>query len=238
MNMLRSDQPFPEPIPPLVAAALARSFLATLPMEVVAPMLADGRAFEMPARAIVAPAAHRVGAALLLDGLARLFVRAPGGREATVGYRRQGNFFLHLNDSPPLFHIQALTECRGWLIPQRSFERALQQDARFGTAVAHYAGKRLHSTVKELRFGLFASVRQRMARHLMELAAATTGKALVAPVTVQELADAVGSVREVVSRELRELVQAGVIGRLPSGYALLQPQKLRAEFSEMLDARA
>ena len=232
MNMLRPDQSFPQPtIPPVVSAALERSFLGTLPLPLVLPMLADGRAIEMPPRTIVAPAAHRVGAALLLDGVARLFVRAPGGREATVGYRHKGNFFLHLHDSPPLFHIQALTACRGWIIPQKSFARALKQDPRFGQAVARYAGTRLHSTVKELRFGLFASVRQRMARHLLELA----GKERVAPVTVQELADAVGSVREVVSRELRELVQMGAIARRPSGYALLQPERLRAEFADMLD---
>jgi CRP/FNR family transcriptional regulator len=215
--------------------ALERSFLSTLPTEVVAPMLADGRELAMPARAVVAPSAHRVGAALLLDGLARLFVRAPGGREATVGYRRQGNFFLHLNHSPQPFHIQALTSCRGWLIPQASFERALKGDPRFGAAVAQHAGARLHATVKELRFGLFATVRQRMARHLLELASVAPEGALVAPVTVQELADAVGSVREVVSREIRDLVQLGVITRLANGYGLPRPERLRAEFADMLD---
>jgi CRP/FNR family transcriptional regulator len=216
-------------------AAVARSFFATLPTHLFAPMLADGFEIEIPARTVASPSLYRSQAALVLEGVARLYVSTPGGREATVGYRRQGDFLFSCIESSPPMRIQALTACRAWLIPMASFERALNADPRVGSAVANYAGARLYATVSDFRFSLFATVRQRMARHLLELATVGGDGEPVAQVTVQELADAVGSVREVVSREVRDLMQERAIARVPNGYALLRPGLLRAEFAAIFD---
>jgi CRP/FNR family cyclic AMP-dependent transcriptional regulator len=56
-------------------------------------------------------------------------------------------------------------------------------------------------------------VRQRVAAHLLDLASAQqhpSGR-LVARVSQQELANAAGSVREVVARTLRDLRVAGIV---------------------------
>ena len=59
----------------------------------------------------------------------------------------------------------------------------------------------------------FGSVRQRVAAHLLDLASdrQRPGGRLVAHVSQQELADAAGSVREVVARALRDLRVAGIV---------------------------
>ena len=59
----------------------------------------------------------------------------------------------------------------------------------------------------------FGSVRQRVATHLLDLASdrQRPGGRLVARVSQQELADAAGSVREVVARALRDLRAAGMV---------------------------
>ena len=59
----------------------------------------------------------------------------------------------------------------------------------------------------------FGSVGQRVAAHLLDLASdrQRPGGRLVAHVSQQELADAAGSVREVVARALRDLRVAGIV---------------------------
>ena len=86
--------------------------------------------------------------------------------------------------------------------------------------------ERALSFVYEIPDSAFATVRQRVARHLLDLASARVGeqpgsdhragRELVVQVSQQELANAVGTVREVVVRVLRELRQDGVVSRSPS----------------------
>jgi hypothetical protein len=74
----------------------------------------------------------------------------------------------------------------------------------------------------------FASVPQRVARHLLELAATRqeSGGVLVARVSQQELADLVGSVREVVSRALRDLREDHIVAVARSGITVLDASRL------------
>lgn len=73
----------------------------------------------------------------------------------------------------------------------------------------------------------FATVRRRVARHLLDFASeGQRGSELVTAIGRQQLADAVGTVREVVVRALRELREEGllrterarivILGRLPA----------------------
>jgi CRP/FNR family transcriptional regulator, cyclic AMP receptor protein len=68
-------------------------------------------------------------------------------------------------------------------------------------------------------------VRQRVAAHLLDLASAQQRPQarLVARVSQQELADAVGSVREVVARALRDFRLAGLMATAPDSVVILEP---------------
>jgi CRP/FNR family transcriptional regulator len=86
------------------------------------------------------------------------------------------------------------------------------------------------SFITEIPGSAFGTVRQRVARHLLDLASTTqAGPALVVTISQQELADAVGSVREVVVRVLRELREEGYVETGHDGITLLDPQQLSAE---------
>jgi CRP/FNR family transcriptional regulator, cyclic AMP receptor protein len=77
----------------------------------------------------------------------------------------------------------------------------------------------------------FGSVRQRVAAHLLDLASAQQhprGR-LAARVSHQELADTVGSVREVVARTLREFRVAGIVATAADSVVILDPVRLYAE---------
>ncbi len=71
-------------------------------------------------------------------------------------------------------------------------------------------------------------MRQRIAGHLLDLASAQQRPQgpLVARVSQQELADAAGSVREVVARVLRDLRLARLVATSPNSVQILDPAGL------------
>jgi CRP/FNR family transcriptional regulator len=82
----------------------------------------------------------------------------------------------------------------------------------------------------EIGGSAFSTVRQRVARHLLDLAVQRRrDSALVAPVSQQELAAAVGTVREVVVRALHELRRDGLLETRRGGIGILAPERLLAE---------
>ena len=91
-----------------------------------------------------------------------------------------------------------------------------ERDLRVARAIIDELSERVVDFVAEIPGSAFSTVRQRVARHLLDLASEqrTDGR-LVADVSQQALADAVGSVREVVFRVLRELRSEGVIRTEP-----------------------
>ena len=85
--------------------------------------------------------------------------------------------------------------------------------------------------LEELAGNTFATVRQRVVRHLLDLAASrpATGGRLAALVSQQDLANSVGSVREVVARVLRELRAASLVRTSPGRVEILDPLKMSLE---------
>jgi CRP/FNR family transcriptional regulator len=89
--------------------------------------------------------------------------------------------------------------------------------------------------IHEITGSAFATVRERVARHLLDLAAMesrTAGgaqRALQVTVRQRQLADSVGTVREVVVRVLRDLRDAGVIRTHPDHIEILDPIRLSQE---------
>ena len=67
-----------------------------------------------------------------------------------------------------------------------------------------------------------------MARHLLDLASEGASE-LVVSVSQQQLAEAVGTVREVIVRVLRELRAAGVVRTERNRIVILDPARLIAE---------
>ena len=92
-------------------------------------------------------------------------------------------------------------------------EEAARRDAAVANALSQELSRRLDETLQQIAINAFGSVKQRVASQLLELATATdrSDGRLSAHLSQQELADAVGSVREVVSRALRDLRAAGIV---------------------------
>ena len=97
--------------------------------------------------------------------------------------------------------------------------------------MAEELNRRLYESLQQTAINAFGSVRQRVAAHLLDLASAQMhprGR-LVACVSQQELADAAGTVREVVARILRDFRVAGIVATSSDSVLILDAARLHGE---------
>jgi CRP/FNR family cyclic AMP-dependent transcriptional regulator len=230
--------PVPHVGPPAddrIRAAFAASHLRDLPAEILADLLDGARRH----RASAGDTLHRVGEAerhieLVVEGLVRVHVSAPDGRTLTVRYCRTGALLgvLSLYAEPFVMPvtIQAVVDSDLVTIRPAVIRRLADRDLRVARALLLELSERAAAFAAEIGGSAFSSIRQRVARHLLDLAThRQRGSELIARVSQQELADAVGTVREVVVRTLRELRHDGVLETRRGGIRIVAPDRLLAE---------
>lgn len=223
-----------------VAAALAASNLAQVPGPALERLLIGARLVRVPAGSVT----HREGETaelleLVVDGLVRVFVTAPDGRSLTVRYARQGSLLGVVSMYATGFRTpagtQAVIDAEVLRLSPDAVRLAAASDFHVAEALLRELADRVMSFVHEIPDGAFTSVRQRIARHLLDLAAQEsrgtrgTRPRLTVSVSQRDLADAVGSVREVVVRVLRDLRTSGVITTHPDHIEILDPARLNRE---------
>ena len=206
-----------------------------LPAPLVARMLADATRLRIPAGAFVRsagePGAHLE---LVVAGLLRIFVVAPDGRTLTVRYCRAGDLlgFASLFHEPYLMlgSIQAVEVADVLALRPAVVRRLAETEIAVARVLIAELSERVVSFVAEIPGNMFASVRQRVVRHLLDLATdQQRGTDLVARISQQELADAVGTAREVVVRVLRDLRSEGLVTTGRDRITILAPSALYAE---------
>ena len=127
--------------------------------------------------------------------------------------------------------VQAVEPSSLFRISARVLTAAARRDPRVSWAIAEELNRRLYEVLEQTAVNAFGSVRQRVAAHLLDLA--STGlrpdRRLAAGVSQQELADAAGSVREVVARVLRDFRVAGIVATAADQVVILDAARLYAE---------
>ena len=215
-------------------AAIEASHLRSLPPEVIAELASDASRLRAPAGSTL----HRQGDSsphveVVVSGLVRVYVTAPDGRTLTVRYCRPGALIgaVSLFASPFSLPatIQAVTETDLLALRASLVRKGAERDARVARALLDELSERVLSFIAEIP-SAFQPVRQRVARHLLDLASASQrGAELRVAIGQQELADAVGTAREVVVRALRELRAESVLRPGREGIVLVDPERLAAE---------
>ena len=169
----------------------------------------------------------------MVAGLLRVYMTSVEGRQVTVRYARDADVLgiAVLVGGPVNVAVQALAPSSLFRLDPRILTAAARQDARVAWAMAEELNRRLYDTLQQTAINAFGSVKQRVAAHLLDLASAQQRPqgGLVARVSQQELADAVGSVREVVARVLRELRLAGFVATGPDSVVILDAARLHGE---------
>ena len=179
---------------------------------------------------------------LVIAGVVRVFVTAPDGRTMTIRYCRPGALIGAVSLFAPGFALpattQALVDAELLRLSPTAARRAVARDVRVAQAFLSELSERVLSFIWEIPGSAFATVRQRVARHLLDMASDRVPEPPSAPrsrseltvnVSQRELAEAVGTAREVVVRVLRELRQDGVVRTGRDQIVIADPDRLIRE---------
>jgi CRP/FNR family cyclic AMP-dependent transcriptional regulator len=223
--------------------ALSRSHLRDLPGEVVDEVMEGAGRVRIAAGSVI----HREGEdaphlELVIAGVVRVFVTAPDGRTMTVRYCRPGALIGAVSLFATGFAMpattQALVDAELLRLSPTAARRTVARDVRVAQAFLIELSERVLSFIWEIPGSVFATVRQRVARHLLDMASGRATEPasvhrsrseLTVRVSQRELAEAVGSAREVVVRILRELRQDGVVRTGRGQIVIADPDRLIQE---------
>jgi CRP/FNR family transcriptional regulator, cyclic AMP receptor protein len=239
----------PDPLAPFSEAARTAwtsSFLGQLPPRAGESLLEQARETTLLAGQVFYSGANHsemVTLALVVDGLLRTYIQESGGRQVTIRYvgpgaivgipavvvggpsSRSTAFRQWLMVGGGSIHGEALQDTRILrLVPER-FESVAKRDAAVSWALAQHLAREVAQSQQILAGDLFLPIKNRVAYHLLDLAIREDGGLLVRA-GHQELANAIGSVREVVSRTLLRMQREGLIARRDGALVLLDPRRL------------
>ena len=213
--------------------------LRDLPPEVLDELLEGAVQSKVAAGSV----AHRALEAdqylqLVITGVIRVFVTAPDGRTMTIRYCRSGELLgamsLFSDEFTEPATKQALVDTQLLTLSPPTVRALAQRDLRVARVLLIELSERARNFVNEIPGTAFATVRQRVARQLLDLSSthqqdSDPNGELAVRITQQDLAEAVGTVREVVVRTLRQLRDAGVVRTERDRIVLLDPAQLTEE---------
>jgi|ERR1700694_904379 len=207
------------------------SFLGSLPPDVRDALARDARLVTYSSGAKIREPGSAGRPGVVVSGVVRAYIAVEDGRQASVKYARPGDEIglggPFMQDSP--LGLQAFGETTILYFDARAFERQLATDITLARLVAERLGRALTRASTAARGFAFGRVRQRVAAELIALASLDAHGRLVAGVTQQGLAEAVGSVRDVVARSLAELSAAGLVLTSRSKVVIMDEDALRQE---------
>jgi CRP/FNR family cyclic AMP-dependent transcriptional regulator len=208
-----------------------RLFLSRLPFEVQETLSRNTREVRYRKGSNVRLVAARLRPGVVVEGLIRAYVATRSGREVTVGYARPGHpvgiLSRFMSESP--LGLAAVEDTTVVYFDARRFDKAIATDVTLTHRVAGWMADDIVGTANTLLSFAFGSVRSRLAVHLLAIASSTGGGPLTARVTQQELADAIGSARQVVARALSDLASDGLICTARGAVTITNEADLRRE---------
>ncbi len=213
-----------------IAAALERSFLSPLPEPAVSALLEGSVLHHYQSGTVVAEEGSVQSVGLVVDGLIRVFVGSADGWQVTVRHVRQGGVFGvgAIFGGLAVTNVHAIHQSLILELSSDVLRSMASGDPQVSWAVAHEAADRLGSAYTELVFLSRSSLHTRVARELLDLANATaSGGGLEVWIHQDELAETLGTAREVVGRILAVMKREGLIQARPGTITIVDPARLR-----------
>lgn len=214
-----------------VAAAVDNGPLARFPRVLVDRWLAAAVRIEAPPGASIYQEHDEPRVGLMVEGIVRLYMAAPDGRQVTVRYARPGQLLgiPALVGGPAPVSVAMLTRTVVLMLPVEQLRAAGHERPEVAWLFAEEICRRLYDVLEGLAGSAFGTLKERVCRHLLEMAGpGATPETLRTSVTQQDLANAVGSSRVPVARVLAELRGDGLVATATGGIDLLDPLAIHA----------
>lgn len=212
---------------------------ASLPEGIDTPSLAlfDTLKIQViPAGGIVfRPGEDARGFVIVLSGRISVYLTGSTGREILLYDVTRGESCVQttlglLGGEAYTGEAIAETDVRAVLVPRSGFLDLMDQSAWFRHLVFRAFAARINDITKVLEQVAFVKVEQRLARQLL---GAANGDGVVTQ-THQELAVAIGSAREVISRRLEMLAKQGLLSLERGQITILNSQGLKQAAGDSL----
>jgi CRP-like cAMP-binding protein len=154
------------------------------------------------------------GIFLLIEGSVKIFKTSPGGREMMLALETAPSTVAELplfDGGPYPASVRAVEAVAALFINKSDFQQVCRQYPDVALKVLAVVGRRLRQLVGVVEAMTFGSVTQRLARLLVDTAKQAGALQFELPHTHQELASRLGTVREVVSRNLARFRSMGLV---------------------------
>lgn len=164
----------------------------------------------------------------VITGEIEIFRLSPGGREQILDRMASGQWFnlvpALMPDGKNQASVRALTNCQLLVITKSAFTRLIEEIPPFGIAVTRYFARRLAHMTNLLESISLYSIRQRLAQFLVEQADQRGGGFV--RWTQTDIANRLGTVRDVIGRALRRMSDEGILRIEREKILLLDRRKL------------
>lgn len=201
------------PRPEDVRQAIRSSFLSVLAPDQTERLLARSIVVDIPPGQLIIDEDAGSTCGILMRGIAREYLATRMGGEVTVRRAGVGSGFglvaIDGGTAAPL--VRAVTACRFLCLDGNALNSLARSDASVACAVKEEVSRRLRDTYVEFSNAVTGSVRQRVARLLIDLGVAVAAEQVVVRASQFSLAAMLGVARESVGHELRYLAAVGLI---------------------------
>ena len=163
-------------------------------------------------------------------GLARCYWSVPDGRQATIA-------FLHPKElvcastvagHPSCTFVQVITESTLTMLDMETVRHLAATEVEVAAAISKHLSMRLRTAHRLIAVRSLGSIRERVAYDLLDRASQSqliVGR-LEVKATQADIADSIGSSREVISRALTSLRLKGIVETAPGVVRILAPTAL------------
>jgi CRP/FNR family transcriptional regulator len=170
------------------------------------------------------------GLYVVVRGAVKLFMTSPQGKEQVFRIVRAGGTFNEIpmfDGGPNPAGAQAIEAGEALILPRSLLYEMARTYPDFGLAVASVFAERLRTLISLVEDLSFRSVTGRVAHLLLETSGAANGTAEAVTLSQQEIANMVGTAREVVGRAVRAMEADGAIRMERQHIEVLAPELLR-----------
>jgi CRP-like cAMP-binding protein len=165
-------------------------------------------------------------------GLARVFATVPDGRQSTFTFVHDHELAggTAIVSYPPRVQIQVIVDSTLTILDLERVRSLAASEAEVCAAVAIHLAARVRAAFALISVRSLGTIQERVAYDVLERACKSqlvVGR-LEVRATHADLADSIGSSREVVSRAVRDLRAAGTIDTRPGVVRVVKPLRLAA----------